>query len=160
MNRSDIFNIFFFVVLSLLTISFVLPIAFNSILVIILFTVLLIDYRNFWNTLIAYSTSKKNILLLIIFFCLLLSFFYSDDKETAKKGILSALPLIIVPLSLAGKAIISEKRIQFLKKLFVYACLVSSIVYLFLAIKRSGLLDGSYKLVHAPKISMLILLVN
>jgi len=151
MNRSEIFNTFFFVVLSLLTISFVLPIAFNSILIIILFIVLLVDYRNFWNTLTAYINNKKNILLLVIFFCILLSFFYSDDKETAKKAIISALPLIIVPLSLAGDTTLSKKRIQFLKKLFVYACLVSSIVYLLLAIKRSGMLDGSYKLVHAPE---------
>src|SRR6185369_7923834 len=118
MNRSDIFNAFFFVILSLLTISFVLPIAFNSILVVILFIVLLVDYRNFWNTLTAYINNKKNILLLVIFFCILLSFFYSDDKETAKKAIISALPLIIVPLSLAGDTTLSKKRIQFLKKLF------------------------------------------
>jgi hypothetical protein len=54
-------------------------------------------------------------------------------------------------LSLAGAMKISEKRIQFLKKIFVYACLVSSIIYLLLAISRSGILDGSYKLVHAPE---------
>src|SRR4030095_7407742 len=151
MNKSIILSNLLFVVLILMTFSFVLPIAFNSISIIILFAVFLINHRSFADTLSVYINNTKNILLLIIFFCLLLSFFYSEDKETAKKGILSALPLITVPLSLAGVTCISEKRIFFLKKLFVYACLITSIVYLVLAIKRSGMLDGSYKLVHAPE---------
>ena len=69
----------------------------------------------------------------------------------AKKGILAALPLLFLPLSLTGIRNLSFKQTDILKKVFVFVCFIASAVYLSLAIIRSGLIDGSYKLQIAPE---------
>ena len=148
--KSTYTNFIFFPCVALLTISFPLPIAYNSILSIILFVLFLIDVKNIRTNLISCFRNKRNILLLIIFFCLLISIFYSQDKVLAKKGILAALPLLVLPVSLIRMATLSPKQIHILKKLFVFVCLIASAVYLILAIIRSGLTDDSYKLQILP----------
>ena len=144
-------NFIFFPCLALFTISLPLPIAYNSILSIALFVIFLIDIKNIRTYMISYIQNKRNILLLIIFFCLFISIFYSQDKLMAKKGILAALSLLALPISLSRIASLSLKQTDLLKKLFVFVCLISSAVYLILAIIRSGLTDDSYKLQILPK---------
>src|SRR6188508_1816045 len=141
----------YFPVLLFIAATFPLPIAYNSIGVITLLIVFLADYKNFRNNMISYYRNKRNLLLLMIFCCLLLSLLYSDDKDTGLKGLLSALPLIILPLAFTGASGLSEKKITVLKWLFVCSCLITSIVYLILAIHRSGLVDGSYKIHAIPE---------
>ena len=149
--KSAYTNFIFFPCLAMFTISFPLPIAYNSILSILLFVIFLIDIKNIRTNIISYIQNKRNILLLIIFFCLFISIFYSQDKLMAKKGILAALPLLALPISLTRITNLSSKQTDILKKLFVFACLIASAVYLILAIIRSGLTDDSYKLQILPK---------
>jgi O-antigen ligase len=144
-------NFIFFPCLALFTISFPLPIAYNSILSILLFVIFIIDIKNIRTNIISCIQNKRNMLLLIIFFCLFISVFYSQDKLMAKKGILAALPLLTLPISLGRIANLSLKQIDILKKLFVFVCFIASAVYLILAIIRSGLTDDSYKLQILPK---------
>lgn len=151
-NLKSIYTDFiFFPCLVLFTISFPLPIAYNSILSIILIVVFLIGIKNIRYNILSYIKNKKNILLLIIFLSLLISIFYSDDKLTAKKGILAALPLLFLPLSLTGLVNLSFKQTDILKKVFVFGCFASSAIYLTLAVIRSGIIDGSYKIQVAPE---------
>lgn len=157
--KSTYTDFIFFPCLVLFTLSFPLPIAYNSILSITLFVIFLIGVKNISSSLTAYIKNKKNILLLIIFLCLSISFFYSEDKLLAKKGILAALPLLVLPISLIRIASLSSKQTDILKKIFVFACLVASAAYLVLAIIRSGLADDSYKLKILPE-NYLIYFVN
>ena len=149
--KSTYTNFIFFPCLALFTISFPLPIAYNSILTIVLFVIFLIDIKNIRTNITSYIQNKRNILLLIIFICLFISIFYSQDKIMAKKGILVALPLVALPLSLTRITNLSSTQTNILKKLFVFVCLIASAVYLILAIIRSGLIDDSYKLQILPK---------
>jgi hypothetical protein len=149
--KSTYTDFIFFPCLALFTISFPLPIAYNSILTIVLFVIFLIGIKNIRTNIISCIQNKRNILLLIIFFCLFISIFYSQDKIIAKKGILAALPLLALPISLTRIENLSSKQTDILKKLFVFACLIASVVYLVFAIIRSGLIDDSYKLQILPK---------
>ena len=144
-------NRIYFIVLSYYVISLTLPVAYNSIAIILLFGLFLFSFRTLKTNLKIYYGDRRNLLLLTIFLAIAISFLYSQDKNTGLKGTLSALPLVIIPLSLTAFSGISEKQILFLKKLFVWCCLITSLIYLLLAIKRSGMIDGSYKLVHAPE---------
>ena len=138
-------NYILFPALVLFTISFSLPIAFNSILSILLFIVFLIDTTRLSKNIIAYFKSKRNILLLILFFSLLFSILYSDDKKAALKGILAALPLLSIPLAMTTANNLSSRQIDILKKVFVYSCLVTSLFYFVKTGIRIGLFDGSYR---------------
>ena len=131
--------------LVLLTASFPLPIAYNSIFSIVLFTVFLVDLRNMKNNLSLYFSNARNILLLIIFLTLLISIFYSDDKKAAMKGILTALPLLSLPLAMTATSNLSVRQIDILKKVFVYSCLITSLIYFVQTGIRIGLFDGSYR---------------
>src|SRR5688500_15549505 len=97
--------------LVLFTISFPLPIAYNSSLAILLFIVFLADTKNLKNNITSYFSKTRNILLLIIFLSLLFSVLYSDDKKVAMKGILTALPLLSLPLSLTTITNLSSRQI-------------------------------------------------
>lgn len=140
-----------FPVLVFITATFALPIAFNSIGVILLLVLFFADLKNFRSNLVNYYSNKKNLLLLAIFCCLSLSLLYSDDKDTGQKGILAAVPLIALPLSLTVASRISAKQIMIIKKLFAFSCFITSLVYLVLAIRHSGLIDGSYKTQATPE---------
>ena len=140
-----------FPVLLFIAATFSLPIAFNSIGVILLLIVFFADIRNFRSNLVNYYSDKKNLLLLAIFCCLALSLLYSDDKNTGQKGVLAAIPLIVLPLSLTVASGITAKQMLIIKKLFVFSCFITSLVYLALAIKHSGLIDGSYKTQAIPE---------
>jgi hypothetical protein len=140
-----------FPVLLFIAASFPLPIAFSSTGVILLLIVFFADPGNFRSNLLNYYSNKKNLLLLAIFCCLSLSLLYSDDKDTGQKGILAAVSLIALPLSLTIASRISAKQIMIIKKLFVFSCFITSLVYLALAIKHSGLIDGSYKTQATPE---------
>src|SRR6186997_622849 len=124
----------YFPVLAFIAATFPLPIAYNSVGVILLLLVFLADYKNLRNNLDRYFSDKKNLLLLTIFVCLLVSVLYSEDKTMAQKGILTAIPLIVLPLSLTGISTIAEKKIIILKKLFILSCFISSIIYMILAV--------------------------
>jgi O-antigen ligase len=147
----------YFPVLAFIAATFPLPIAYNSVGVILLLLVFLADYKNLRNNLDRYFSDKKNLLLLTIFVCLLVSVLYSEDKTMAQKVILTAIPLIVLPLSLTGISTITEKKIIILKKLFILSCFISSIIYMILAVGRSGLVDGSYKKETDPEHYLTIL---
>lgn len=138
-------NYVLFPSLILFTISFPLPIAYNSILSILLFIVFLADISNLRNYTASYFESKKNILLLILFFSLILSVLYSEDKKAAMKGILAALPLLSLPLAMTTLKNLSFWQIDILKKVFVLSCLITSLIYFVQTGIRIGLFDGSYK---------------
>lgn len=144
-------NGFYFIVLSYYVVTLTLPTAYNSIAIISLFALFLFSFKTLKANLEIYYSDRSNLLLLTIFTTLAISLLYSEDKSTGLKGTLSALPLVIIPLSLTAFTSISEKQILFLKKLFVWCCLATSLIYLFLAIRRSGLFDGSYKVAHLPE---------
>jgi len=131
--------------LVLLSASFPLPIAYNSIFSILLFTVFLVDLGNMKTNLSLYFANTRNILLLIIFLALLLSIFYSDDKKAAMKGILAALPLLSLPLAMTTANSLSLRQIDILKKVFVFSCLITSLIYFVQTGIRIGLFDGSYR---------------
>jgi len=139
-----------FLCLVLFTISFPLPIAYNSSLAILLFLVFLADAKNLKNNITSYFSKTRNILLLIIFLSMLFSVFYSEDKKVAMKGILTALPLLSLPLSLTTITNLSSRQIEILKKVFVFSCFVVSVIYLIQTTIRIGLWDGSYKLQASP----------
>ncbi len=134
--------------LILITVSFPLPLAYNSIFTILLFLVFLAGIKTVKTNISSYIKNNRNILLLIIFFCLLLSSLYSDDKKQAIKGILAALPMLSLPLSLSGIMNLSSRQTYILKKIFVFTCFAASLVYLVLAMARSGLFDGT----HLPQV--------
>src|SRR5215204_693622 len=90
--KSTYTNYVLFPCLFLFTISFPLPIAYNSIFSILLFIAFLADTSNLRSNTVSYFKNKRNILLLILFFSLLFSVLYSEDKKAAMKGILTALP--------------------------------------------------------------------
>ena len=137
--------------LVLFTASFPLPAAYNSIFTILLFISFLAGIKNLKNNVTSYFLNIRNILLLLIFFTLLISVAYSEDKKVAMKGILVALPLLSIPLSLTAITNLSLKQIDILKKIFVFSCFITSLVYLITAFIRSGLIDGSYKLHATPE---------
>jgi hypothetical protein len=83
----------------------------------------------------------------MIFFSLLFSVIYSEDKKAALKGILIALPLIFLPLSLTTLGSIPVSQINILKKIFVFSCFIASVFYFIQTSVRIGLWDGSYKFV-------------
>lgn len=143
-------NYLLFPSLILFTISLPLPIAYNSILTILLFIVFLADIKNLKNNIASYFSNTRNILLLIIFLGLLFSIIYSEDKTVAMKGILAALPLFSLPLSLTTLGKLSSRQIEILKKVFVFSCFIVSIIYFIQTTIRIGLWDGSYKLQTAP----------
>ena len=143
--RSTYTNYFLFPCLILLTASFPLPIAYNSICTILLFGVFLADIRNFNTNIRSYSLNRRNILLLVIFLSLFLSVFYSEDKKMAMKGIVVAIPLLAIPLTMTTAGDLSLKQINILKKVFVYSCLVTSLFYFIQTGIRIGLFDGSYR---------------
>ena len=138
-------NYILFQTLVLFTISLPLPVAFSSILTIVLFVVSLGNTKDIRTNITLYFISRRNMLLLIIFFCLLFSVLYSDDKKNAMKGILAAIPFLSLPFSLVGIRQLSTKQITILKKIFVFSCLIISIFYFIKTGIRIGLFDGSYK---------------
>ena len=144
LKRSYI-NLIFFPCVLLFTFSLPLPIAYNSIFSILLFIVFLADVTNLRNNTASYFKNKRNILLLLLFFSLLFSVLYSEDKKTAMKGILGALPLLSIPLAMTTARNLSILQIDILKKVFVYACLITSLIYFIQTGIRIGLFDGSYR---------------
>jgi len=150
-NLKANFHNLYFIVLIYYVISLPLPAAYNSVGLILLFALFLFSSKNLKTNFLRWYSDKKNVFLLVIFIAITISLLYSQDKNAGLKGVLSALPLITIPLSLSAFTKIREKQILSLKKIFVWACFITSFVYLFFAIKRSGLFDGSYKLVHAPE---------
>lgn len=140
----------FFPFLILFTISFPLPIAYNSSLTILLAILFLADIKNLKNNILVYFSKARNTLLFIIFLSLLFSIIYSEDKQLAMKGILAALPLIAIPLSLSGVDRLSLRQIDILKKVFVFSCFIISVIYLIQTTIRIGLWDGTYKLQTGP----------
>ncbi|TLY45703.1 MAG: O-antigen ligase family protein, partial [Gammaproteobacteria bacterium] len=134
-----------FPILILFTASISLPIAYNSIFTILLFVVFLFDLGKMKNNLSLYFSNLRNLLLLIIFLGLLLSIVYSDDKKAAIKVILAALPLLSLPLAMTTANNLSLKQIDVLKKVFVFSCLIISMIYFVQTGIRIGLFDGSYR---------------
>ncbi len=130
-------------VLFIASISF--PIAYNSVFLILLFIVFLFDLRNVKNNLSVYISNTRNVLLLIIFLALLFSIFYSEDKKAGMKGILAVLPLLSLPLAMTTANKLSLRQIDILKKVFVYSCLITSLIYFVQTGIRIGLFDGSYR---------------
>lgn len=131
--------------LVLLTASFPLPVAYNSIFSILLFIVFLVDPGTIKNNILSYFSNRRNVFLLIIFLSLIISVFYSDDKKAAMKGVLSALPLLSIPLAMTTANNLSFRQIDILKKVFVFSCLITSLIYFFQTGIRIGLFDGSYR---------------
>src|SRR6187431_108448 len=127
--RSIYTDFILFPSLMLFVVSFPLPIAFNSIFTVLLFIVFLADVRNITNNTISYFKNKRNILLLILFCALLFSVLYSEDKKIAMKGILTAIPLLSVPLAMTTASKLSARQIDILKKIFVFSCLITSMIY-------------------------------
>ena len=144
--RSTYTDFILFPSLILFVASFPFPIAFNSIFALLLFIVFLADTRNIRNNTIFYFKNKRNILLLILFCALLFSVLYSEDKKLAWKGILTALPLLSIPLTITTASKLSPRQIDILKKIFVFSCLITSMIYFIQTGIRIGLFDGSYKL--------------
>ena len=136
--------------LVLFTISFPLPIAYNSSLIIILSILFLADVKNLKDNITSYFSKTRNILLFIIFLSLLFSVFYSEDKKAAMKGILAALPLLALPLSLTTISKLSSRQVEILKRIFVFSCFIVSVIYFVQTTIRIGLWDGSYKLQTSP----------
>ena len=143
--KSSYKNLIFFPCLLLFIFSLPLPIAFNSIFIILLLIVFLADFRNINSNMTFYLKSKRNLLLIAIFFCLLLSVFYSEDKNRAAKGVLTTLPFISLPLSMIFLTHLSSRQIDILKKVFVFSCFIISLFYFIQTTHRIGLWDGSYK---------------
>lgn len=141
----------YFIVLSYYVVSLTLPVAYNSIAIMVLFALFLFNFKTLKTNFRIYSRDRSNLLLLVIFTTIAISLLYSEDKNTGLKGTLSALPLVIIPLSLSAFTKIPGRQVLFLKKLFVWSCFITSLSYFFLATWRSGMFDGSYKLVHAPE---------
>lgn len=79
-----------------------------------------------------------------------MSIFYSEDKKAGMKGVLAALSFVSLPLSLSGISKLSQRQIEILKKVFVFACFIVSAAYFFQTAIRIGLFDGSYKLQISP----------
>ncbi|HEX6848050.1 MAG TPA: O-antigen ligase family protein [Chitinophagaceae bacterium] len=145
-------NKLFFVLVLFFAISLPLPIAFSSIAVILLCILFLANRKGLVTGIKLYAGNRRNILLLIIFATLTLSITYSDDKKIAANVILAALPLIALPLSLSRLITLTTRQYNILKVFFVLSCFITSLVYFFAAISRSGLADGSYPLYmrHMP----------
>lgn len=61
------------------------------------------------------------------------------------KGILTALPLLSIPLAMTTASKLSVRQIAMLKKVFVFSCLITSMIYFIQTGIRIGLFDGSYK---------------
>jgi O-antigen ligase len=142
--RSIYTNYVLFPALALFTASFPLPIAYNSVFTILLFIVFLADLRNIKNNILVYFSDVRNILLLIIFLSIFFSIFYSEDAKAGIRGILAAVPLIVVPLVMTTANALSSRQIDILKKIFVFSCLITSIIYFIQTGIRIGLFDGSY----------------
>jgi O-antigen ligase len=134
-----------FPIIVLFTASIPFPIAYNSTFSILLFIVFLFDLKNIKTNLSLYFSNTRNILLLIIFLALLLSIFYSEDKKAAMKGILTALPLLSIPLAMTTMKNLPSWQIDILKKVFVLSCLITSLIYFVQTGIRIGLFDGSYR---------------
>lgn len=134
-----------FPALVLLTASFPLPIAYNSVFTILLFTVFFIDLKNLKNNIRIYLSNPRNALLLVILLSLVLSIVYSEDKKLGMKGIITAMPLLSLPLAMTTARQLSIRQIDILKKVFVFSCLITSMVYFVQSGIRIGLFDGSYK---------------
>ena len=143
--KSPYINLIFFPCILLFTISLPLPIAYNSIFSILLFVVFLADTRNLKKNTFSYFKNRKNVLLLIIFFSLLFSLLYSEDKRAALKGVLVTLPLLSIPLAMTAANNLSSRQVDILKKVFVYSCLITSLIYFVQTGIRIGLFDGSYR---------------
>ena len=97
------------------------------------------------NNISLYFSNSRNVLLLIIFLALLFSIFYSEDKKAAMKGILTALPLLSIPLAMTTVNNLPSWQINILKKVFVVSCLITSLIYFVQTGIRIGLFDGSYR---------------
>jgi hypothetical protein len=134
-----------FPALVLLTASFPLPIAYNSIFTILLFIVFIIDLRNLKNNFRLYFSNPRNAFLLVMLVSLILSIVYSEDKKLAMKGIITAMPLLFLPLVMTTTSKLSARQIDILKKIFVFSCLITSMVYFIQTGIRIGLFDGSYR---------------
>ena len=134
-----------FPALVLLTASFPLPIAYNSIFTILLFIVFIIDLRNLKNNFRLYFSNPRNAFLLVMLVSLILSIVYSEDKKLAMKGIITAMPLLFLPLVMTTTSKLSARQIDILKKIFVFSCLITSMIYFVQTGIRIGLFDGSYR---------------
>lgn len=134
-----------FPALVLLTASFPLPIAYNSIFTILLFIVFIIDLRNLKNNFRLYFSNPRNAFLLVMLVSLILSIVYSEDKKLAMKGIITAMPLLFLPLAMTTTSKLSARQIDILKKIFVFSCLITSMIYFVQTGIRIGLFDGSYR---------------
>lgn len=134
-----------FPTLVLFTASFPLPIAYNSVFTILLFIVFITDLRNLKNNIRLYLSNPKNALLLVMLLSLILSIVYSEDKKLAMKGIITAMPLLSLPLAMTTASKLSARQIDILKKIFVFSCLITSMIYFIQTGIRIGLFDGSYK---------------
>jgi hypothetical protein len=97
------------------------------------------------NNISLYFSNSRNVLLLIIFLALFFSIFYSEDKKAAMKGILTALPLLSIPLAMTAVNNLPSWQINILKKVFVVSCLITSLIYFVQTGIRIGLFDGSYR---------------
>lgn len=105
----------------------------------------LADVRNLRNNTASYFKNKRNILLLILFLSLVLSVLYSEDKKAAMKGLLVALPILSLPLAMTSANGLSSRQIDILKNVFVFSCLITSLLYFVQTGIRIGLFDGSYR---------------
>ena len=141
----------FFFFLMVMTFSFFFSIAVNSILIPVFFTLFIIDLKKILKSWSEIRTTR-NILLLLIFLSLFISVLYSDDKKRAFSEIFSALPLIALPVSLTHFNRLSEKKIIWLKRFYIFCCIAATIIALTRAVFNSGLLDGSYKQLVAPNL--------
>ena len=83
--------------------------------------------------------------MLTIFLALFLSIIYSEDKNAAMKGIVSVLPLLSLPVAMTAVNKLSLRQINILKKVFVFSCLITSLIYFVQTGIRIGLFDGSYR---------------
>jgi hypothetical protein len=116
----------------------------------LLAVVFVANVKDLKNHVASYLLSKSNLCLLIIFLALLISLLYSDDKRTGMKGILAAIPLVVLPLSMTPLKRLSSQQLCRLKVIFVFSCLTISAFYFIQTSIRIGLFDGSYKLETGP----------
>ena len=149
-SGSRYINYILYPCLILFAASLPLPIAYSSSFTILLAVVFIAGIKDLKKNVASYLLNKSNLCLLIIFLTLLISVLYSDDKYAGMKGVLAAVPLVLLPLSLTPLKKLSSHQVFTLKTVFVFSCLVTSAFYLIQTCIRIGLFDGSYKLPTGP----------
>ena len=149
-SESRYINYILYPSLILFAASLPLPIAYSSAFTMLLVVVFIIRFKDFKNNAAFYLSSKSNLCLLVIFLSLLISVLYSDDKNAGIKGILAAVSLVLLPLSLTPLKRLSSHQVFKLRVIFVFSCLVTSAFYFIQTCIRIGLFDGSYQLQTGP----------